>query len=279
MYIIICYNISVDKKGAWYVEYKLEFRGGGEYLAAERNILSDCKKEKMCYTSDMKHHFKSIKKGFTLAEVLITLGVIGVVAALTLPSLVAKYQKKTYVTGLKRAYSLLLQDMDYIKYYYNISNLDEIDWGASTASIDNKSFSTPAERDMYIIYKGFHGAKYLEPSAPECTYDVYYSFLNRTSPINNYNLCVNGGFFTPDGMLYGYRDNYIYVDVNGMDKGPNAQGRDIFPFLIDKSKVIVYGRQGWDMNKGYCMTDPSKPQALWGSYCTARVLAEGDMKY
>lgn len=35
-----------------------------------------------------------MKKGFTLAEVLITLGIIGVVAALTLPSLITNYRKK-----------------------------------------------------------------------------------------------------------------------------------------------------------------------------------------
>ncbi len=48
-----------------------------------------------------------MKKGFTLAEVLITLGIIGVVAALTLPSLVAKYKEKQYVTALKKAVSIL----------------------------------------------------------------------------------------------------------------------------------------------------------------------------
>lgn len=35
-----------------------------------------------------------MRKGFTLAEVLITLGIIGIVAALTLPSLIQKYQEK-----------------------------------------------------------------------------------------------------------------------------------------------------------------------------------------
>ncbi len=40
-----------------------------------------------------------MKKGFTLAEVLITLGIIGVVAAMTIPTLVADYQKRTYDTA------------------------------------------------------------------------------------------------------------------------------------------------------------------------------------
>lgn len=37
---------------------------------------------------------KSNSSGFTLAEVLITLGIIGVIAALTLPNLITQYQKK-----------------------------------------------------------------------------------------------------------------------------------------------------------------------------------------
>lgn len=52
----------------------------------------------------MKKYF-----GFTLAEVLITLGIIGVVAAITLPSLIQKYQKKTYIEGLKVGVSIFEQ--------------------------------------------------------------------------------------------------------------------------------------------------------------------------
>lgn len=47
------------------------------------------------------------KKAFTLAEVLITLGIIGVVAALTLPTLIQNYQKHVYVTGAKKAVSVI----------------------------------------------------------------------------------------------------------------------------------------------------------------------------
>ena len=46
---------------------------------------------------------------FTLAEVLITLGIIGVVAALTIPNLIQEYQKKQWVAGLQRGYATLNQ--------------------------------------------------------------------------------------------------------------------------------------------------------------------------
>lgn len=50
-----------------------------------------------------------MKKAFTLAEVLITLAIIGVVAAMTIPTLISKYQEKQIVTALKKAYSMLSQ--------------------------------------------------------------------------------------------------------------------------------------------------------------------------
>lgn len=46
------------------------------------------------------------KAAFTLAEVLITLGIIGVVAAMTLPTLIQNHQKQTYIAGLKKAMSV-----------------------------------------------------------------------------------------------------------------------------------------------------------------------------
>ncbi len=49
------------------------------------------------------------KYGFTLAEVLITLGIIGVVAAMTMPSLIHKYQEKVRIQQYKKAMSLISQ--------------------------------------------------------------------------------------------------------------------------------------------------------------------------
>jgi prepilin-type N-terminal cleavage/methylation domain-containing protein len=53
--------------------------------------------------------YKKNKNAFTLAEVLITLGIIGVIAALTIPMLVASYQKRVLVTQYKTNYSILSQ--------------------------------------------------------------------------------------------------------------------------------------------------------------------------
>ena len=55
------------------------------------------------------HTAPSRKSGFTLAEVLITLGIIGVVAAMTLPTVLNNIQNKQLETALKKSYSLLSQ--------------------------------------------------------------------------------------------------------------------------------------------------------------------------
>lgn len=68
-----------------------------------------------------------MKKGFTLAETLITLAVIGIVAAITIPVVVAKYDEKARITSLKKAYSALSQ-----AYQLAVAENGPIsDWGAS----------------------------------------------------------------------------------------------------------------------------------------------------
>ena len=75
-------------------------------------------------------HQKSCKAAFTMAEVLITLGIIGIVAAMTLPALIGKYQENVLKQQFKAAYSLIQQaisktgaDMGYVAecYYWNKS--------------------------------------------------------------------------------------------------------------------------------------------------------------
>ena len=71
------------------------------------------------------------KVAFTLAEVLITLGIIGVVAALTIPSLIQHHRNQVVETRLKKVYSvvnqaLVLAELDYgsREYWYNLNDVD-----------------------------------------------------------------------------------------------------------------------------------------------------------
>ena len=97
-----------------------------------KTILRGCKGQKICYNSDIYHHnyngefmkklfgftlnacsaniatcIRNRKAAFTLAEVLITLGIIGVVAAMTMPTLIMQHQKKVFVTRVKQTYSIV----------------------------------------------------------------------------------------------------------------------------------------------------------------------------
>lgn len=56
-----------------------------------------------------------MKKAFTLAEVLITLGIIGVVAAMTMPTLIQNYQKKVWAIQLKKSVNIIQNSIKMIK--------------------------------------------------------------------------------------------------------------------------------------------------------------------
>uniref|UniRef100_UPI0040289A2A prepilin-type N-terminal cleavage/methylation domain-containing protein n=1 Tax=Candidatus Scatousia sp. TaxID=3085663 RepID=UPI0040289A2A len=67
-------------------------------------------------------------KAFTLAEVLITLGIIGIVASMTLPTLVGKYKKVQTISQLKKTYTVLNQAFRHSEadnessLYWNVDN-------------------------------------------------------------------------------------------------------------------------------------------------------------
>lgn len=57
----------------------------------------------------MKYLSENMLKGFTLAEVLITLGIIGIVASMTMPTLLSKYRKNVVISKLQKASSTIAQ--------------------------------------------------------------------------------------------------------------------------------------------------------------------------
>ena len=76
-----------------------------------------------------------MKKAFTLAEVLVTLGIIGVVSAMTVPTLMQNYQRKVYVTQLHKFYNELSQALLQYQTDKNAVNLSE----AGLNSVDSVS--------------------------------------------------------------------------------------------------------------------------------------------
>ena len=73
-------------------------------------------------------------KAFTLAEVLVTLGIIGVVSAMTVPTLMQNYQKKSYVTQLHKVYNELQQSIVQLMTDKNAVNLKEAGINSTAAA-------------------------------------------------------------------------------------------------------------------------------------------------
>ena len=80
------------------------------------------------------------KKGFTLAEVLITLSILGIVAAIMIPSTVNRLQDTQQLTGFKRAYSML-ENAIQMMYAVEGTPINWSDWPSPDVSADNQGNS------------------------------------------------------------------------------------------------------------------------------------------
>ena len=171
---------------------------------------------------------KGRRIGFTLAEVLITLGIIGVVAALTLPSVVSKYNEHVTVNKLRQVYSILKQaESMAVNEYGDIKTWDFIDLKTNEG-----------------IYPGLNTLvfdKYYKPylKTVKCNYSATIKAANGTPFITiekwyKY-VCLPNGTVIYGNTLgnSGYTGTIVYADLNG-EKAPNVVGRDIFTFLINR---------------------------------------------
>ncbi|MDR1326963.1 MAG: type II secretion system GspH family protein [Heliobacteriaceae bacterium] len=207
-----------------------------------------------------------MKYAFTLAEVLITLGIIGVAAALTMPSLIAKYEEKAAVTALKKFSSTFGQL--FIKRNYETGEdfrLVLSQYGTTNNDALEEWFNLNLKPYLNVVKQGQVGT-------------VVYS------------QCPVGGgfaFFLSDGMCAGI-DDYsktqsvnefgvntddddsvlgLFVDINGM-KRPNKYGRDRFMFVYDSKGLHPAG-----------MDNPKVCNAATLQYCTSKMIQDGKITY
>ena len=158
------------------------------------------------------------KLAFTLAEVLITLGIIGVVAAMTMPTLITNYQKRATVAKLKRAYSVIKQA--YLMSYDQVGDLKFSEIRALGKESYFKTYWAPYIQATYCN------------SFSECGYTSDdYPWKNTDGETVGTYSSLTIVFYTNDGFLYGiyFASGYVFVDING-PKGPNQLGRDVFWF-------------------------------------------------
>ena len=222
-----------------------------------------------------------MKRAFTLAEVLITLAIIGVVAAMTMPTLIKNHQKQVYATRLKKAVNVLenmrtklmadeevtnFNDTKLIREGYNMDCVALIgsSWDGPVAPDPDvcgedgyanmsvvvpeltKNFNvvkTCIESECKVLYQPAHinGGKYVVSGSP-----VELRELDQIQPEESL-----VGIYTADGFIFYFfmeaypRDPYlrVYIDVNG-EKGPNQEGRDLFSYIISHNKSVLCGDFG-----------------------------------
>lgn len=163
-------------------------------------------------------------RGFTLAEVLITLGIIGVVAALTIPGLIETYQKVATAQKLKETYSIIVQAA---KLHTNETGL-ELE-GFDTRLNGREFLDTYFAPYMKVIQRCttvkacYHGENPLSIDRKRSTYVPEYILV-----------LLNGAYVGVSSMVPGV---LFYIDINGAKK-PNLSGRDIFYFYLINTDTL-----------------------------------------
>ena len=207
-----------------------------------------------------------INNAFTLAEVLITLGVIGVVAALTMPSLINKIQEKQFHSKFKKSYAVFSQAAQKI---YNedgeFSVYEHSMWGEYLCKLGNhikiaKSGTSCGNKYPYVRW-----------------HDNLQWYNQKGEPMSffgNGAYALNFTFITTDGTMYMLNcENQVLIDVNGF-KRPNKIGKDIYFFNLKSntnqpyysSSMSVPGCYDNQYTKSVSITDTNyKTDCLSGS--------------
>ena len=230
------------------------------------------------------------KKGFTLAEVLITLAIVGVVAAMTIPTIISKYEKVQTISKLKKINSLLSQ----------IALKASWDNGSVNAFLKSNEAVSAARTEQFFDKYWIPYLKSIVVSPDGvCPYSVFkpYLYLNGTlcdvSVFTRYSAgrifftnsdgvvffivtTVSDYVYDEEGNLVQQNVKYgdvqqVYVDLNGVN-GPNKHGKDIFRFVIDFSKNNVEP-YGYQYSKSYL--DQNCSEIGTGIYCMAKIIRDG----
>lgn len=220
------------------------------------------------------------KKAFTLAEVLITLGIIGIVASMTIPTLIANYKKTQYVTALKKAYSTWNQAI-------NLMSSDSGTPGDLASFFESTDTATMG--DKIALY--FKVAKNCRNTDSGC-FAKSYSWNLNNSPIktDKDSGSFSYRFITTDGMsvLIGLFDTggctghnasltrmcaTVQIDVNGLNP-PNIFGRDIFELFIDNDKGPAMMATGEKRYLYWYSYGCNPPTLQSGEYCGGRIIDE-----
>ena len=183
------------------------------------------------------------KKAFTLAEVLITLGVIGIVAAMTIPGLITQHQKSSAVAGIIEAQSILNQAVK----MYSVDTDEE-----GSAEFDTKlDAQTFAEKYFKPYLKIARICTKMEDGCWETGdfygyYDIAGRKVENTVP---YSIVLNNGMILGFSKIDLTNLISIVVDINGKSKR-NKMGKDVFVFYTYNSdNLCEYASEKWKLIK------------------------------
>lgn len=224
-----------------------------------------------------------MKKGFTLAEVLITLGIIGIVAAMTLPTLINNTQGKELHSQLLKAYSTIQQSATRMVYEEGV-DINPDNYPANTfAPIFKK----------YIKQFGDCGKSGCINADIAANDEDMFARVSKYKTYNKKQYVTlewfdEGQAILTDGMFIMINNSsnkslgiVISVDINGINKKPNAWGHDLFSFMIDDDKVIPIGSgtiipDKWTSAWASFDCDIESTERNNGIGCTYRALTEKD---
>ena len=175
------------------------------------------------------------KAAFTLAEVLITLGIIGVVAAMTMPTLIAKHRAQVLQTQFKKRYSEVSQALVQLKKndeFLNVTDGPQLQdllvqqFKEAKAPARNIYTSTP-ERQKELLGFELPVYKTLDKNSEyyERALDDGFIFIN-----NEYFVFINADYSSLNNAS-------IIIDINAL-KGPNIAGYDLFFFNLDENFIL-----------------------------------------
>lgn len=221
---------------------------------------------------------KNYLKGFTLAEVLITLGIIGVVAALTMPSLIASHKEKATVARLKKVYSTL-------ENAYMLARNENMDVQSWFESDDVKTNS----KIFYEKLKPYLNVMKDCGVESGCLTEGYVKTLDGRN-YNNYNLNTKEyRFILSDGtqvMIYLAKSDFaasdsignIKVDIDGY-RGSYTIGKDFFILRIEPQRIFPIGIKGDTSRTFETYCNKSGSSEANGIGCSAWVIFNENMDY
>ena len=232
------------------------------------------------------------KYGFTLAEVLITLGIIGVVAAMTMPSLIQKYKEKVTVTKVKtalsilnQAYTLARKDGEEINSWFSQSSTFVTDDSGNNIQNDSGRDNQDIFWERLIPYlKVLTRCKASDSSCKKPAELYSLSGEVRNIDLNSYSfitltngMTLFGGWISNINCKEKEKCGDFAVDINGIENRPNTTGKDIFYFSITANSISP------DLGESYIMSSLCNINAFGnrnnGYACTRWIIQNENMDY